>query len=72
MASRRKHKEWQPDAATPRDGNSGSGWLPATNVHFLERSHHETHDVMVCIGTGKMVHDETYGCVMRRSFIFQS
>src|SRR5215469_6406581 len=33
--------------------------LVATNdVHFLERSHHEAHDVMICIGTGSMVHDE--------------
>ena len=33
--------------------------LVATNdVHFLERSHHEAHDVMICIGTGAMVHDE--------------
>jgi DNA polymerase III subunit alpha len=32
--------------------------VAANDVHFLERSHHETHDVMVCIGTGKMVHDE--------------
>jgi len=31
----------------------------ATNdVHFLERSHHEAHDVMICIGTGAMIHDE--------------
>ena len=27
-------------------------------MHFLEREHHEAHDVMICIGTGKMVHDE--------------
>jgi DNA polymerase-3 subunit alpha len=33
--------------------------LVATNdVHFLERSHHEAHDVMICIGTGAMTHDE--------------
>jgi DNA polymerase-3 subunit alpha len=33
--------------------------LVATNdVHFLERSHHEAHDVMICIGTSSMVHDE--------------
>jgi DNA polymerase-3 subunit alpha len=32
--------------------------VAANDVHFLERSHHETHDVMVCIGTGRMVHDE--------------
>jgi len=33
--------------------------LVATNdVHFLERSHHEAHDVMICIGTGAMVADE--------------
>jgi DNA polymerase III subunit alpha len=31
----------------------------ATNdVHFLERSHHEAHDVLICIGTGSMIHDE--------------
>ena len=39
-----------------RDLNLG---LVATNdVHFLERSHHEAHDVMICIGTGAMIHDE--------------
>ncbi len=33
--------------------------LVATNdVHFLERAHHEAHDVMLCIGTGAMVADE--------------
>ncbi|MFZ4115821.1 MAG: DNA polymerase III subunit alpha [Chthoniobacterales bacterium] len=33
--------------------------LVATNdVHFLERAHHEAHDVMICIGTGAMVADE--------------
>src|SRR5438552_7752178 len=36
----------------------GLGLVAANDVHFLERSHHETHDVMVCIGTGKMVQDE--------------
>ena len=36
----------------------GIGLVAANDVHFLERSHHETHDVMVCIGTGKMVQDE--------------
>jgi DNA polymerase-3 subunit alpha len=36
----------------------GLGLVAANDVHFLERGHHETHDVMVCIGTGKMVHDE--------------
>src|ERR1700694_376904 len=36
----------------------GLGLVAANDVHFIERSHHETHDVMVCIGTGKMVHDE--------------
>ena len=36
----------------------GLGLVAANDVHFLERSHHETHDVMVCIGTGKIVHDE--------------
>ncbi|HLB34897.1 MAG: DNA polymerase III subunit alpha [Verrucomicrobia bacterium RIFCSPHIGHO2_12_FULL_41_10] len=33
--------------------------LVATNdVHFLERAHHDAHDVMICIGTGAMVADE--------------
>jgi DNA polymerase-3 subunit alpha len=36
----------------------GIGLVAANDVHFLERAHHEAHDVMICIGTGKMVHDE--------------
>jgi DNA polymerase-3 subunit alpha len=36
----------------------GLGLVAANDVHFLERSHHDAHDVMICIGTGKMVHDE--------------
>jgi DNA polymerase-3 subunit alpha len=32
--------------------------VAANDVHFLEKSHHEAHDVMICIGTGAMVHDE--------------
>jgi DNA polymerase-3 subunit alpha len=36
----------------------GLGLAAANDVHFLERGHHEAHDVMICIGTGKMVHDE--------------
>src|SRR6202048_95852 len=32
--------------------------VAANDVHFLERSHHEAHDVMICIGTGSMVHDK--------------
>lgn len=36
----------------------GLGLVAANDVHFLERAHHEAHDVMVCIGTGSMVHDE--------------
>ena len=32
--------------------------VAANDVHFLERSHHDAHDVMICIGTGAMVHDE--------------
>lgn len=34
------------------------GLVAANDVHFLDRSHHEAHDVMICIGTGSMVHDE--------------
>jgi DNA polymerase-3 subunit alpha len=37
----------------------GVGLVAANDVHFLRRSDHEAHDVMLCIGTGKMVEDET-------------
>src|SRR5215211_209902 len=33
--------------------------VAANDVHFLRRSDHEAHDVMLCIGTGKMVQDES-------------
>src|SRR6059058_4412041 len=36
----------------------GVGLVAANDVHFLRRSDHDAHDVMVCIGTGKMVQDE--------------
>ena len=36
----------------------GVGLVAANDVHFLERGHHEAHDVMICIGTGKLVADE--------------
>jgi DNA polymerase-3 subunit alpha len=39
-------------------GEFGLGLVAANDVHFLDRSHHEAHDVMICIGTGAMVHDE--------------
>jgi len=39
-------------------GDLGLGLAAANDVHFLERSHHDAHDVMICIGTGSMVHDE--------------
>lgn len=32
--------------------------VAANDVHFLERRHHESHDVMLCIGTGSLVIDE--------------
>ncbi len=32
--------------------------VAANDVHFLERRHHDSHDVMLCIGTGSMVVDE--------------
>src|SRR6478672_10981168 len=37
----------------------GIGLVAANDVHFLRRSDHEAHDVMLCIGTGKMVEDES-------------
>jgi DNA polymerase-3 subunit alpha len=36
----------------------GLGMVAANDVHFLRRSDHDAHDVMLCIGTGKMVQDE--------------
>ncbi len=36
----------------------GLGLVAANDVHFLERSHHDAHDVMICIGTGSNVADE--------------
>ena len=37
----------------------GVALVAANDVHFLSRSDHEPHDVMLCIGTGKMVQDES-------------
>ena len=34
------------------------GLVAANDVHFLDRAHHEAHDVMICIGTGSMVDDQ--------------
>ncbi len=36
----------------------GLGLVAANDVHFLERAHHAAHDVMLCIGTGKLISDE--------------
>src|ERR1700719_1924691 len=36
----------------------GVGLVAANDVHFLRREDHDAHDVMLCIGTGKMVQDE--------------
>ena len=33
--------------------------VAANDVHFLDRSDHEAHDVLICIGTGKQVFDES-------------
>ncbi|MFV0336725.1 MAG: DNA polymerase III subunit alpha, partial [Chthoniobacterales bacterium] len=33
------------------------GIVAANDVHFLRREHHESHDVMICIGTASMVDD---------------
>lgn len=37
----------------------GVGLVAANDVHFLRRTDHDAHDVMLCIGTGKMVQDES-------------
>src|SRR3984893_7255439 len=36
----------------------GVGLVAANDVHFLRRRDHDAHDVMLCIGTGKMVSDQ--------------
>src|ERR1700736_5937495 len=36
----------------------GVGLVAANDVHFLHRTDHAAHDVMLCIGTGKMVSDQ--------------
>ncbi|HET9418054.1 MAG TPA: PHP domain-containing protein, partial [Chthoniobacterales bacterium] len=36
----------------------GIGIVAANDVHFLRPTDHDAHDVMLCIGTGKMVQDE--------------
>jgi len=36
----------------------GVGLVATNDVHFLRRSDHQAHDVMLCIGTGKMVEEE--------------
>ncbi len=43
----------------PRIGQDlGLKLVAANDVHFLEKEHHEAHDVMICIGTGANVADE--------------
>ena len=37
----------------------GVGLVAANDVHFLSRDDHDAHDVMLCIGTGKTVADES-------------
>ena len=39
-------------------GEFGLKPVAANDVHFLSRKDHEAHDVLICIGTGKMVLDE--------------
>ena len=50
----------------------GIGLVAANDVHFLERSHHEAHDVMICIGTGKLVADEAAPAARHRRYISSS
>jgi DNA polymerase-3 subunit alpha len=37
----------------------GVGLVAANDVHFLSRNDHDAHDVMLCIGTGKTVQEES-------------
>ena len=38
--------------------NLNLGLVAANDVHFLEKSHHEAHDVLICIGSASNVVDE--------------
>ncbi len=38
--------------------DQGLGCVASNDVHFLEREHHEAHDVMICIGTQAMLEDQ--------------
>jgi DNA polymerase-3 subunit alpha len=50
----------QCNAILPRIAKDlGLGLVAANDVHFLSRDDHDAHDVMLCIGTGKMVQDES-------------
>src|SRR5919204_1903197 len=47
------------NAALPRMAKElGVGIVAANDVHFLRRGDHDAHEVMLCIGTGKMMQDE--------------
>src|SRR5438552_12013596 len=49
----------QCNCVLPKIANDlGVGLVAANDVHCLRRSDHDAHDVMLCIGTGKMVQDE--------------
>jgi len=37
--------------------DEGMRTVATNDVHFINKADHEAHDVMICIGTGKMVHD---------------
>jgi len=39
-------------------GEFGLRTVAANDVHFLNREDHESHDVMICVGTAANVHDE--------------
>ncbi len=39
-------------------GEFGLKMVAANDVHFIHRDDHEAHDVMICIGTGKLLIDE--------------
>ncbi len=51
--------QFKVNSVLPRLGiELGLPLVAANDVHFLEKAHHEAHDVMICIGTGSNVADE--------------
>ncbi len=50
----------------------GIGLVATNDVHYVERTHHENQDILLCIQTGKTVHDTGRLRFEGREFYFKS